>query len=124
SSGNSTRRTSWWDVTITSPRTTGTSVNSPPGSPSCATSSGSKCYQKPEQREQLVIRGWHCSASRLTPDESCTQSHTSSRPSSASPPRSASGAPGPTVWGSCRPRRSEEHTSELQSRFDLVCRLL
>src|SRR5207249_11575768 len=24
----------------------------------------------------------------------------------------------------CRPRRSEEHTSELQSRFDLVCRLL
>src|SRR5699024_12162783 len=23
-----------------------------------------------------------------------------------------------------RPRRSEEHTSELQSRFDLVCRLL
>src|SRR5699024_12287188 len=25
---------------------------------------------------------------------------------------------------SCRPWRSEEHTSELQSRFDLVCRLL
>src|SRR2546428_9291564 len=24
----------------------------------------------------------------------------------------------------CRPRRSEEHTSELQSRSDLVCRLL
>src|SRR5207249_10400084 len=24
----------------------------------------------------------------------------------------------------CRPARSEEHTSELQSRFDLVCRLL
>src|SRR5207249_12317718 len=24
----------------------------------------------------------------------------------------------------CSPRRSEEHTSELQSRFDLVCRLL
>src|SRR5437868_13078622 len=24
----------------------------------------------------------------------------------------------------CRPGRSEEHTSELQSRFDLVCRLL
>src|SRR5699024_12694185 len=24
----------------------------------------------------------------------------------------------------CPPRRSEEHTSELQSRFDLVCRLL
>src|SRR5438067_5100259 len=29
-------------------------------------------------------------------------------------------------WGSAGPRtsRSEEHTSELQSRFDLVCRLL
>src|SRR5438067_9666487 len=30
-------------------------------------------------------------------------------------------------WLSCKPflpRRSEEHTSELQSRFDLVCRLL
>src|SRR5207249_12068271 len=26
--------------------------------------------------------------------------------------------------GSWRPVRSEEHTSELQSRFDLVCRLL
>src|SRR5437868_13270635 len=26
--------------------------------------------------------------------------------------------------GNTGPRRSEEHTSELQSRFDLVCRLL
>src|SRR5699024_12201781 len=26
--------------------------------------------------------------------------------------------------GNCMRRRSEEHTSELQSRFDLVCRLL
>src|SRR5437868_12510168 len=26
--------------------------------------------------------------------------------------------------GASRPGRSEEHTSELQSRFDLVCRLL
>src|SRR5207249_11464131 len=30
-------------------------------------------------------------------------------------------ANGPTPY---EPRRSEEHTSELQSRFDLVCRLL
>src|SRR5699024_12185998 len=29
----------------------------------------------------------------------------------------------PPVWR-CRWMRSEEHTSELQSRFDLVCRLL
>src|SRR5438105_7053091 len=27
-------------------------------------------------------------------------------------------------WQSVQPRRSEEHTSELQSRVDLVCRLL
>src|SRR5207249_10179973 len=33
---------------------------------------------------------------------------------------------GPTDGGTCQMRksRSEEHTSELQSRFDLVCRLL
>src|SRR5699024_12053035 len=30
---------------------------------------------------------------------------------------------GRNIWESLRPR-SEEHTSELQSRFDLVCRLL
>src|SRR5437868_11233767 len=28
------------------------------------------------------------------------------------------------VRWACEPQRSEEHTSELQSRFDLVCRLL
>src|SRR5437868_11989062 len=28
------------------------------------------------------------------------------------------------TWTSSNPARSEEHTSELQSRFDLVCRLL
>src|SRR5699024_12880496 len=30
----------------------------------------------------------------------------------------------PRVWSQPRGERSEEHTSELQSRFDLVCRLL
>src|SRR5699024_10238399 len=30
----------------------------------------------------------------------------------------------PVSYGSFNPLRSEEHTSELQSRFDLVCRLL
>src|SRR5437868_8663859 len=29
-----------------------------------------------------------------------------------------------STWAICEPSRSEEHTSELQSRFDLVCRLL
>src|SRR5438067_9687557 len=37
------------------------------------------------------------------------------RPRSSSPPPSGSGS---------GKERSEEHTSELQSRFDLVCRLL
>src|SRR5699024_12719618 len=35
--------------------------------------------------------------------------------------------PDPQLWvgfGQIQRRRSEEHTSELQSRFDLVCRLL
>src|SRR5438552_12954393 len=34
------------------------------------------------------------------------------------------GAPGPTGGGRARSRRSEEHTSELQSPDHLVCRLL
>src|SRR5437868_9972153 len=33
-------------------------------------------------------------------------------------------APQPGLGGDAVPLRSEEHTSELQSRFDLVCRLL
>src|SRR5256885_8119180 len=33
-------------------------------------------------------------------------------------------APGPSTRRSWRPRRSEEHTSELQSPCNLVCRLL
>src|SRR5271168_5477450 len=39
--------------------------------------------------------------------------------------RSRAGRPGPDGWGHHRSRaRSEEHTSELQSPYDLVCRLL
>src|SRR5207249_8686657 len=38
--------------------------------------------------------------------------------------RSNSTANLPAVWPLRLPIRSEEHTSELQSRFDLVCRLL
>src|SRR5699024_12223847 len=33
-------------------------------------------------------------------------------------------APQPSSWAVMSCSRSEEHTSELQSRFDLVCRLL
>src|SRR5438874_6226311 len=50
-------------------------------------------------------------------------------------PSGCGAAPGPrrgaletkrcsSSWSSCAVRRSEEHTSELQSRRDLVCRLL
>src|SRR5207249_11914949 len=46
----------------------------------------------------------------------CTQSTTSPACSSCGPRRARSSATGSD--------RSEEHTSELQSRFDLVCRLL
>src|SRR5438067_7506155 len=37
-------------------------------------------------------------------------------------PASMTSSPDPTIFS--RRTRSEEHTSELQSRFDLVCRLL
>src|ERR1022692_5054737 len=36
----------------------------------------------------------------------------------------AASFPGYTVWRRCRNIRSEEHTSELQSPCNLVCRLL
>src|SRR5207249_11829406 len=49
--------------------------------------------------------------------------------SRGAPDRLSSFSPGEERWDSYReafslPPRSEEHTSELQSRFDLVCRLL
>src|SRR6266700_6327295 len=43
--------------------------------------------------------------------------------SRSAPPASASPGMAPAGWPSCR-SRSEEHTSELQSRENLVCRLL
>src|SRR5206468_12713200 len=36
----------------------------------------------------------------------------------------ATATPSSRGWPTCSARRSEEHTSELQSRSDLVCRLL
>src|SRR5207249_9762509 len=41
-----------------------------------------------------------------------------------SPPSSSSTGRSARRGSSTSPTRSEEHTSELQSRFDLVCRLL
>src|SRR5207249_12185751 len=48
------------------------------------------------------------------------------RPGCGVPPRARARRPPALRPGSrrCSPSRSEEHTSELQSRFDLVCRLL
>src|SRR5699024_12226562 len=45
-----------------------------------------------------------------------------SRPAGVRQTSSRQGQLGPVEH--CRDERSEEHTSELQSRFDLVCRLL
>src|SRR5205809_6023486 len=60
------------------------------------TTSGARC--------PIVLRNSSsCRASALTPPAQWRASHTRSR---------------------CKGRRSEEHTSELQSRLHLVCRLL
>src|SRR5699024_12083220 len=48
----------------------------------------------------------------------------SSASSGSLPPRSRQMVPMPASRPPRRQGRSEEHTSELQSRFDLVCRLL
>src|SRR5437667_10646745 len=46
-----------------------------------------------------------------------------SKARAAATPRFRTGRPTPTTWSPSAPR-SEEHTSELQSHHDLVCRLL
>src|SRR5437660_5358282 len=55
---------------------------------------------------------------------SCARSGPASRrsPTTSAASRSRYGASGPAGW--CLQARSEEHTSELQSRGHLVCRLL
>src|SRR5437868_12657510 len=63
------------------------------------------------------------------PDHSLCRRSTGYRRTELSPlfPRSGSSATPPSDMPSCISQadsRSEEHTSELQSRFDLVCRLL
>src|SRR5699024_12673567 len=52
----------------------------------------------------------------------CHSSGNSRAPHKISSP--ASGGSGPFSTASSSAKRSEEHTSELQSRFDIVCRLL
>src|SRR5699024_12017125 len=59
-------------------------------------------------------------AARTRPRRSRSPTPRCGRPPARRRPRPARRAGTPPG----RPRRSEEHTSELQSRFDLVCRLL
>src|SRR5699024_12081905 len=58
-----------------------------------------------------AFTGASCWASRRRPSRPATTSRSVHSAARKSPP-------------ACRKARSEEHTSELQSRFDLVCRLL
>src|SRR5690606_39814757 len=60
------------------------------------------------------------SASRSTALRERTLASSSSAPARIAPPRAASAGTNTLASG----RRSEEHTSELQSRENLVCRLL
>src|SRR5690606_41400748 len=67
-------------------------------------------------------------SSTAPPSSRSIRSATAAWPAPASPPCSAArpppgAAPRPRA-ASCRRPRSEEHTSELQSRENLVCRLL
>src|SRR2546430_6647206 len=55
---------------------------------------------------------------------SCRSSATCSSASRRSPPRKPRWPRSSAAHGSRRPQRSEEHTSELQSQSNLVCRLL
>src|SRR5574337_1386417 len=73
-------------------------------------------------------------APAATPTTTCTTRSSTlagAKPSLSAPaPRRGSAAPYPGVaehahpWRILAPRRSEEHTSELQSPLNLVCRLL
>src|SRR5438105_11814429 len=64
--------------------------------------------------------------STLFPYTTLFRSPRAKRSSSTSPARVSASTTSALVAGAtpAAPRRSEEHTSELQSRVDLVCRLL
>src|SRR5699024_11686947 len=73
-------------------------------------------------RENRALRSY-----AATPTGACARPGTSTRGTagreSPSDLRTARPRRAP-AWAPRTPSRSEEHTSELQSRFDLVCRLL
>src|SRR5438067_7003283 len=75
---------------------------------------------------------WHPPRSTLFPYTTLFRSHARAGRRGAAPCRASSRSPSRAATASRATRnarlavaaRSEEHTSELQSRFDLVCRLL
>src|SRR5690606_39537653 len=76
------------------------------------------------RRSFVAVTSTSASRWRWTTDSSCPSCDSPTRSRSRrSPPRSATSARVPATSGS-PPRRSEEHTSELQSRENLVCRPL
>src|SRR5207249_7827079 len=62
--------------------------------------------------------------STLRPDTACDAADSTTNPQSVSVAAMAEHTPWALTFQRGGARRSEEHTSELQSRFDLVCRLL
>src|SRR5699024_1841347 len=64
-----------------------------------------------------------CTVTLFPDPDSPTIAHVSTSCKSKFATRTACTSP-PYVWKDTDKFRSEEHTSELQSRFDLVCRLL
>src|SRR2546428_6760254 len=71
---------------------------------------------------QLKTRSW--APASATPNEVCTRRWFSPTRCSCVPAKNAPATNAPTTTRAKIATRSEEHTSELQSRSDLVCRLL
>src|SRR5690606_41262511 len=69
---------------------------------------------------------WRCSAACCAPAPSARWTVRTRWPRSSPPcsPPPTTTSPAPTTAPTCSRPRSEEHTSELQSRENLVCRLL
>src|SRR5699024_12819258 len=82
----------------------------------------SHCYAPPPNHHSFPTRRSSDLAGYRAPSRSEWWRHRWPRP--PRPPPAAASTPSRPHCPRCGPWRSEEHTSELQSRFDLVCRLL
>src|SRR5690606_40882513 len=101
------------------------------GSVACATWFGSLRPRTPPadaigqsrpERRSFFRRTYNCLRTRATTSPSPSTTSVSNQRSTLSPP--ALSARSCASTSSSRSKRSEEHTSELQSRENLVCRLL